>query len=133
MAFRTKSEHIMVGIAGHYFVLASRERARFVRQGGDNFLHTVEMVDVTTVRKPVRRRAPRRFLPLLAMRIGNDFAVDRFTHLVLVGTPEVLAELTGLLDAPTTASVVGSLARDLIDVPDLELFPYLRPWLDDVD
>src|SRR6266700_5735540 len=101
MTIRTNREHIMVGIAGLFFVIASRDRARFIRQGGDNGLHTIETVDVMSVRRPRRRRNPRRFLPLLAERIAEDFAADLFTDLVLVGTPEVLAELTGSFDATT--------------------------------
>jgi hypothetical protein len=120
----------MVGLAGLYFVLADSDRARFVRQGIDNGLHTIETIDATTVRRPARRRSARNFPRFLAARLAEDFAADVFTDLVLVGTQEVLDTLTGLLDAPTRVSLVGSLARNLIDVPDLELFPHLRPWLD---
>jgi hypothetical protein len=129
MYYRTKREHIMVGFVGYYFVLVFSDRARFVRQGIDNGLHTIETVDVNTVRRPVRRRSPRNFPRFLAARLCDDFAADVFTHLVLVGTTELLDTLTGLLDAPTRAGLIGSLARNLIDVPDLELFPHLRPWL----
>jgi hypothetical protein len=34
-----------------------------------------------------------------------------------------------MLDGPTSASLIGSLAKDLTDVPDLELWPHLRSWV----
>src|SRR5262245_52873126 len=119
---RTNREHTVANIAGLYFVIVGSDRARFVRLGIDESLHTIETVDPTTVRRPARRRARRNFRRFLASRLGDDAAADVFTHLVLVGTREVLDELTGLLDAPTRMALVGSLARDLVEVPDLELF-----------
>jgi hypothetical protein len=98
-------------------------------------LHTVSLVDLAALRRhetePRGPPAPEqvRFLPLLARRIDEDLAVDLFTDLVLVAPPPVLQELTGLFDAPTTASLAGTLARDLMTVPDLELWPHLLPWI----
>jgi protein required for attachment to host cells len=36
----------------------------------------------------------------------------RFAHLILVAEPRLLGLLRGALDAPTSALVVGSLAKD---------------------
>jgi hypothetical protein len=70
-----------------------------------------------------------RFTPRLARRISDDFAVDLFTHLVLVAPSSVLQELMRLIDGPTTACLCGSLARNLVTIPDLELWPHLLPWM----
>jgi hypothetical protein len=123
----------MVGMDGIYFVIADADRARFVRPGPDGSLHTVARVDLDTVRErggePATPQPPARFTALLAERLNEDFAVDLFVELVLVAEPDVLGELTGLLDAPTGASLIGSLAKNLMDVPDLELWPHLRSWV----
>jgi hypothetical protein len=128
----------VVGIPGLYFVIARADRARFVRPDPYNGLHTVGVVDLETLRQndfgangacDPPGPAQIRFVPRLAGRIDEDLAVDLFTHLVLVGPPDVLQELMGLIDAPTTASLSGSLARDLMAVPDLELWPHLLSWI----
>jgi len=128
----------MVGIEGLYFVIASTSRARFVRPGPDDNLHTVRVIDSITVAGPGTRDTgkpvppdadPDRFARLLAGRINDDFAVDLFAGLVLVAAAEVLTGLLSMLDGPTSASLIGSLAKDLIDVPDLELWPHLRSWV----
>jgi protein required for attachment to host cells len=125
----------MVGTPGLYFVLACDDRARFVRPDPDNGLHTVGAVDFATLSKnnidpldPIELEAIT-FARLLAMRINEDFAVDLFTHLVLVAPPRLLNELTAMIDAPTCGSLFGSLAKDLVIVPDLELWPHLLPWI----
>jgi protein required for attachment to host cells len=129
----------MVGIEGLYFVIASTSRARFVRPAPDDSLHTVRVVDSITVggdssgaNAPdpnAMEIEPDRFTRLLADRINDDFAVDLFAELVLVAAADVLNDLLALLDGPTSASLVGSLAKDLIDIPDLELWPHLRSWV----
>ena len=128
----------MVGIPGLYFVIARGDQARFVRPDPDNGLHTVGVADLETLRQndPEANGAcgspgltQIRFAPRLARRISEDLAVDLFTHLVLVAPPPLLQELMGLIDEATTASLFGSLARDLMMVPDLELWPHLLPWL----
>jgi protein required for attachment to host cells len=128
----------MASIPGLYFVIARDDQARFVRPDPGDSLHTVGMVDGPTLQQndaattePHDRAALKqmRFLPLLARRLGEDLDADVFTHLVLVAPPVVLQELTGLIDAATTASLLGSLARDLMTVPDLELWPHLLLWV----
>ena len=136
---RTKGGHAMASIPGLYFVIARSDRARFVRPDPDNCLHTVGFVDLTILRQnDVDATEPcgppgseqTRFLLLLARRLGEDLAADLFTHLVLVAQPCVLQELTGLIDTLTTASLFGTLGRDLMTVPDLELWPHLLSWLE---
>jgi hypothetical protein len=127
----------MEGIPGLYFVIARGDLARFVRPDPDNGLHTVGLVDLATLQQnsvdpsdpngsPRLEQTP--FAFLLARRIAEDLAVDLFTHLVLVAPSPVLQELISLIDAPTTACLLGTLARDLMTVPDLELWPPLLPW-----
>jgi hypothetical protein len=55
--------------------------------------------------------------------------VDLFTHPVLVAPPYMLHEMVAMIDTPTKASLFGSLAKDLVAVPDLELWPHLLPWI----
>jgi protein required for attachment to host cells len=124
----------MVDIAGLYFVIADGERARFVRPGPDNRLHTIHIVDHTNVRKSNDERGPASdaadpFTSLLVERINDDFAVDLFSHLVIVASPPILNELLAMIDDPTFESLIGSLAKDLMGVPDLELWPHLHEWL----
>ena len=129
-----KLERHMVDIAGLYFVIADAERARFVRPGPDNRLHTIQVVDRTTIRKSDDEQGPpgdaaHPFTNLLVERINDDFAVDLFSQLVIVAPPLILAELLAMIDDPTRGSLIGSLARDLMNVPDLELWPHVHEWL----
>jgi protein required for attachment to host cells len=124
----------MKSIPGLYFIMVWPDRARFVRPDPEDRLHTVGSVTRETLQnhadpdhQPTSVQTS--FLTLLAKRIGEDLSVDLFTHFVLVAPPVTLKELVGLLDAPTTASLLGTLARDLMAVPDLELWPHLLPWI----
>jgi hypothetical protein len=128
----------MVSFPGLYFVIALDDEARFVRPDPENSLHTVGCVDLATLQQNnvdptdpggTSRLGHISFTPLLAERICEDLAVDLFTHLVLVAPSPVLQRLISLIDAPTAASLVGTLARDLMAVPDLELWPRLLPWI----
>jgi protein required for attachment to host cells len=132
-----KGDHAMVGIPGLYFVIANDDHARFVRPDPDNGLHTIEVVNVRdchprdgpadptqTGESPHVRCACR-----LAKRIDEGFAVDLFSHLVLVAPPRFLGFRVSALDSTTNESLYGSLAKDLVAVPDLELWPHFLPWL----
>lgn len=129
-------------IPGLYFIIARDDRARFVRPDTDDRLHTVGSVTFAGLPETGDDAAGARgppgpdeqgFLLRLARRISDDFAVDLFTHLVIVAPPSVLGELMRLIDGPTTACLYGSLARDLMTVPDLELWPHLLPWIQPAD
>jgi hypothetical protein len=130
---------VMASVPGLYFVIASDVQARFVRPDPENGLHTVANIDLATLRRDdtnaTEPPGPEElgFLPRLARRISEDLAVDLFTHLVMVAPPPVLQALTGLIDPPTSASLAGTLARDLMTVPDLELWPHLLPWIKPAD
>jgi protein required for attachment to host cells len=139
------------------FVIADGGRARFVRPASDNALHTFEAVDSTTVHKrdrdlvsdrpgrafesaTVGRHAytPRtdphelakdRFTHAVARRVNEDSAASVFNGLVVVAPAHVLSELIEELDVPTKAKLLGSLAKDLVNTPDHELWPHLKPWV----
>jgi protein required for attachment to host cells len=138
------------------FVIADGGHARIVRPAADNALHTVEALDSATIHKkdhdlvsdrPGRsfesgsaaRHAyePRtdphdmekeRFAQAVAARINADAAEDLFNELVLVAPAQMLSELTGALDQPVKAKLLGSLAKDLVNTPDHELWPHLKQW-----
>jgi protein required for attachment to host cells len=133
-----RRDHAMDRIPGLYFVIARNDRARFVRPDPEDSLHTVGFVDLPALRDNRTDRSEPHgppaadqhcFAPLLAKRIGEDLAVDLFTDLVLVAPPDVLQELLQSIDAATAGSLLGVLARDLVAVPDLELWPHLLRWL----
>jgi len=131
----------MVGIPGLYFVIACDGHARFVRPDSDDALHTIGVADFSRLRErdrgqehgigpPEPREPPHiRMARMLVARIDEDFAVDLFTHLVLVAPPHVLRELLTMLGTGARGSLHGSLAKDLSRVPDLELWPHLMSWL----
>lgn len=132
----------MVGIPGLFFVIANDDHARFVRPDPDNGLHTIGTIDLSSSRcgdvdragGPAGGTGPPdpaqvRFADVLTSRIDEDRAVDLFSHLVLVAPAHLLRELTAAIAPTTAASLLGSLARDLVNVPDLELWPWLLPWL----
>ena len=45
------------------------------------------------------------------------------------GAVAVLSELTDALDLPTKAKLLGTLAKDLVKVPDHDLWPHLKEWV----
>jgi hypothetical protein len=134
----------MVGIPGLYFIVARDDRARFVRPDPDNGLHTIDIADLGSPCEPDDDPATRAFLRTglpgaalpdaceprhvrfarrLAVRINEDFAVDVFSHLVLVAPAHVLHELIAMMDVCARDSLIGSLSKDL------ELWPHFLPWL----
>lgn len=138
------------------FVIADGGHARFVRPASDHALHTVEAIDASTVHKkdhdlvsdrPGRAfesgaaarhaytprtdphdLAKERFAQEIARKVNEESASGVFDELVVVAPAHVLSELTDALDGPTTAKLVGQLARDLANTPDHELWPHLKEW-----
>ena len=138
------------------FVVADGGHARFVRPAPDNALHTVETFDSATVHhrshdlgsdrpgrsfesgSPTRhgytpRQDPHeaeqvRFARLVGEKICQSSAEGAFNELILVAPPDILSEVKGALDKATEAKLVGTLAKDLVKVPDHELWPHLQEW-----
>src|SRR3954449_161184 len=139
------------------FVIADGGRARFVKPAADNALHTQEALEseaahlrsrdlasdrpgrafesgtsarhAHTPRTDPHEKEKLRFAHLVGERIRAEAARGAFNELILVAPPPVLAELVESLDKPTEAKLVGTLAKDLVKVPDDELWPHLKAWV----
>ncbi len=137
------------------FIIADGGQARLVQPAADNALHTIETLESDSQHKQtsdlVSDRAGRthesasptrhavaphsdphelekvRFAHVVGEHV-NQMA-GRFTGLVLVAPSHVLAEMMGMLNKPATAKIVGTLAKDLVKVPDHELYPHLKQWV----
>jgi protein required for attachment to host cells len=138
-------------------VVADGGHARFVWPAEDNALETREALDSVSARKkdsdlvsdrPGRafesasaaRHAytPRtdpheqeklKFAHLVGEKLSALEAAGAFNELVLVAPPEILEAIRGSLDRATEAKVIGTLAKDLVRVPDHDLQPHLKEWV----
>lgn len=143
------------------FVIADGGHARFVTPAADNALHTREAVDSSaatsqtgdmvsdrpgrsfesasptrhalTPRTDPHTQAKLKFADLVAEKVCAASAAGAFSGLVLVAPAHILAELTASLDAATRAKLAGTLAKDLVGVPDHELQPHLAEWVPPTD
>lgn len=139
------------------FVIADGGHARFVTPASDNALHTREAIESATLHKqshdlgsdqPGRsfesasatrhaiepRNDPhemekKKFARLVADKLCADSAADEFNELVLVAPPHVLSDIKAGLDGTAQAKLIGTLAKDLVHVPDHELWPHLKQWV----
>jgi protein required for attachment to host cells len=139
------------------FVIADGEHVRFVRPAGDNTLHSDAVLESFSAHKRSAALgsdrpgasyhtgssahhvlAPRhdmhalekaRFGRTIAQRLNTAAADDGFDELVIVAPPHTLVAVRQRLDAATDAKIVGTLAKDLVKVPDHELWPHLRWWI----
>ncbi len=137
--------------------IADGEHARFVRPGEDGALHEEAVLQSPTahMRSAELRTdhpgaifhsdssahhalAPHsdpktlekgNFAEVVAARLNTGAAQGAFDDLVLVATPRSLNAIRQHLDAATVARVVGTLAKDLVKIPDAELWPHLRRWV----
>ena len=139
------------------FVIADGGHARFVTPAGDNALHTTEAMDAPHVHskshdlgsdRPGRTHesattarhaiAPRhdphelekvQFAHVVGEKLNQQSAAGAFNELVVVAPSHVLAAIMGMLDKATEAKVAGTLDKDLVKVPDHELYPHLKQWV----
>jgi protein required for attachment to host cells len=136
------------------FLIADGGRARFVMPGADDALRTHQAIESASLHKKshdlgtdqpgrafesasVTRHAiaPRtdpheleklKFAQLVAERMTAAVADGDVGEYVVVAPSHILAEITGALDAATMARITGTLAKDLVNVPDHELLPHLK-------
>ena len=139
------------------FAIADGGRARFVWPAEDNALRSRESLDSTTLHKKdsdlvsdrqgrsiesatqtrhayISRTDPHeeqklRFAHLVGEKLCALSAEGAFNELVLVAPSEILDAIRASLDALTAAKVTGTLAKDLVGVPDHELQPHLHEWV----
>ena len=138
------------------FVIADGGQARFIQPGADEALHVWAALESPTLHQkahdmgsdgpgrafesatPTRHamapssdpheRAEVAFADLVTERIRAEAAEGTFNEFVLVGPAPVLAEIQRRLDPRTQALVMGTVAKDLVNVPLDQLWPHLKPW-----
>jgi protein required for attachment to host cells len=60
----------------------------------------------------------------------NDLAAqDAFDDLVIAAPPHSLAAIRDKLNVDTEIRVIGTLTKDLMKVPDLELSEHFKAWV----
>jgi protein required for attachment to host cells len=139
------------------FAIADGGHARFVWPAANYALHTREAVDSISATKqdsdlvsdrpgrgfesasPARhaympKSDPQalekvRFAQSIGEKLSALSADGAFAELVLVAPSGVLADIGKGLDKATTTKVIGTLAKDLVGVPDHELQPHLAEWV----
>lgn len=135
--------------------IADGEHARFVEPDADNVLRTISSIDSASAhlrtrdlgtdrpgrahesgnpahhavgqRHDLHLMEKEKFMQLVAAWINARVA--RFDELLIVAQPRVLGELRDTLDAAAAAKLVGTLEKDLVKIPDHELWPYVREWV----
>lgn len=140
-----------------WIVVADGEHARFLTLAEDRALQTIETLDSASAHqrsadlgteRPGRvfesagttrhavspRQDPQaaekqKFAYLIAHQLATAQARGAFGQLVLVAPDHVLADLRDALDAACTEKLVGTLAKDLVKVPNAELQPHLEEWV----
>lgn len=138
-------------------VVADGEHARFVRPGPGNALYSDATFNSVLAHKRSadmgsdhpgasfhtgssahHAQAPRHDPHTMgkekfAHRIGSELnaaaARLEFDELVIVAPPHVLTAIRDRLDAATRATVTGTLKKDLVKVPDDELWPHVAHWV----
>ena len=139
------------------FVIADGEYVRFVRPADDNSLHGAAIVESFSAHKRSANLgsdqsdatchvgssahhavSPRhdmhvlekdKFAATVAQWLNAAAATEGFDELVIVAPPHTLAAIRENLNTATNASIVGTLPKDLVKVPDHELWPHLRWWI----
>jgi protein required for attachment to host cells len=138
-------------------VIADGEHVRFVRPAEDNALRSASMGESLQVHKQSadlgsnhpgasvhtgssahHALAPRhdphalakeKFAHSIARQLNAAAAGGKFAELVLVAPSHVLSELRAALDTAAEAKVVGTLAKNLVKIPDDELWPHVQTWV----
>jgi protein required for attachment to host cells len=70
------------------------------------------------------------FAHLVAEEIQAAFGRAAVDELLLAAPPRIVNAIRDKLTVGTAATLVGTLGKDLTKVPDDELRPHLREWLD---
>jgi len=138
-------------------VVADGEHARFVRPAENHALHSDSHMNAKTAHERTadlgadhpgatfhsgssahHALAPRhdlhdletvKFAHLVAQRLNELASRDAFDDLVIAAPPHSLAAIREKLHVDTEARVIGTLAKDLVKVPDQELSEHFKAWV----
>ena len=138
-------------------VISDGEHARFVKLAEDNALRTEFCFDSASAHKrssdlgsdkPGRgfesaaagRHAVNqrhdlhelekdKFSRYVGQRINEARASGGFDELIVVAPSRALAQIRETLQRATKDKLIGTLAKDLVKVPDHELRPHLKEWI----
>jgi protein required for attachment to host cells len=138
-------------------VIADGEHVRFVRPAADNALHSAASLHSPSAhkrsadlgsdhpgaslhsgstahhalapRQDPHEREKETFAHAIAEKLNVRAAGDGFEELVIVAPPYVLKVIRRALDTKTEAKIVGTLAKDLVKVPDCDLWPHVQGWV----
>ena len=137
-------------LIGCLIVIADGEHARFVRPAADNAPKTQRVFDSTRAhyrasdldsdrgstahhsvapRHDPHEMAKADFARYVAEQINAAASQDEFRQLLLVAPARGLQEINAGLDKAASARIAGTVAQDLVSVPDDELQPHLKAWI----
>ncbi len=68
------------------------------------------------------------FAQLVARQLNAAATRSEFDALVVVAPADTLIAIRKELDTATDAGIVGTLKKDLVKMPDDELWPHVRTW-----
>jgi len=136
--------------------IADGEHARFVRPKEDNALHTENRFNTKTIKEgaaglgtqpgatfhegaaarpalapshDIHNLVEENFGHLVAYRLNDLNFRDAFDDLAIVAPSHSLSAIREKLDVNTNAKVIGTLAKDLVKVPDKDLWEHVRHWV----
>lgn len=148
---------VLQNIRDILIVVADGEHARFIRAARDNALKTEREFDSTTSHHPSadlrsdhpgasfhsassahhaitprhdpHEMAKEGFGKYVAEQIKTSADRNEFSRLIIAATSHTLNAITSGLGEALQTKLIGTLAHDLVKVPDHELQPHLREWI----
>jgi protein required for attachment to host cells len=140
-----------------WIAIVDGEHARFVQPDNSNVLHTVHAVDSTSAhlrsrdlgsdrpgrsfesastahhavgqRHDLHAMEKEKFARSVADELNAASAREDFDELLLVAPARTLHEVREALNSAAQARLVGTLEKDLVKVPDHELWPHIKDWV----
>ena len=73
--------------------------------------------------------AKEKFAHAVADQLNAATAAGSFDQLVIVAPPHTMSAIRQELDTTTDAKIIGTLQKDLLKIPDHELWPHVRHWV----
>jgi protein required for attachment to host cells len=138
-------------------VVADGEHARFIRPAPDNALRSDRAFDSISAHKQsaalrsdhpgasfhtgssaahaemprhdLHRMEKQKFAQLIGGELNAAAARGEFNELFVAAPAHVLAAIQSHLHVATRATIIGTLKKDLVRVPDHELWPHLAEWV----